>query len=140
MKTSKVTLTYLHYNLGYNVSTWSTVFEEQAGAVIIASNKAMVEAANEVLQRVEQRTPVGDPSLWHYKPHKGYKPGSLQQSWTMTQEIAPGGVKITIQNDMPYAERIETGAWSTQAPQGMLRITLKEFPDILDAAAKVNKL
>lgn len=37
------------------------------------------------------------------------------------------GHRIFITNNMPYAKRLEFDAWSSQAPQGMVRITAMEY-------------
>jgi len=37
------------------------------------------------------------------------------------------GQHIFIVNNMPYAKRLEFDAWSSQAPQGMVRITVLEY-------------
>lgn len=39
-----------------------------------------------------------------------------------------------ITNNLPYGERLEYG-WSSQAPQGMVRVTLAEFDAFLKKAA-----
>lgn len=45
------------------------------------------------------------------------------------------GPSIFIQNNLPYAVRLEYG-WSKQAPAGMVRIAAAEFQSILDAAVR----
>jgi len=118
---------------------WETVFSSQVKASIAVSNKTVVESAKEFVARVEKRTPIGNPSLWKYKAPKGYKPGTLRASWTLNYKQTSTGVTAEITNDAPYAERVEFG-WSSQAPQGMLRITIKEWPDILNKVAEEYKI
>jgi hypothetical protein len=48
-----------------------------------------------------------------------------------------GGV-IYINNNLPYAQRLEYG-WSKQAPSGMVRITLARFQSMLDKAVVAAK-
>lgn len=48
-----------------------------------------------------------------------------------------GGV-IYINNNLPYAQRLEYG-WSKQAPSGMVRITLARFQAMLDKAVVAAK-
>lgn len=122
-----------------HVDEWQAIFDKQVSAALKVSTKTQVEASKEFLTRVEQRTPIGDPSLWKWPAHKNYKPGTLRASWTLNYSESGGGVYAIIQNDQPYAERVEFG-WSTQAPQGMLRITIKEWPSIVDTIGKKNKL
>jgi hypothetical protein len=118
---------------------WEQVFDKQVQASLKVSNKVVIEAVKEVLKRVEDRTPVGDPSLWKYPAHKGYVPGTLKASWTLSYNQTQRGVYAVVANEIPYAERVEFG-WSSQAPNGMMRITIKEWPSILDRTARIYKL
>lgn len=113
----------------------------------------------DMFNKIVDRTPVGNPSLWKYPAPKGYNPGTLKASWGIDyntngairndkgQFATPntvGGISFrvnspsrqdaTIYNIQPYAQRVETG-WSTQAPAGMMRITIKEYVSILDKNA-----
>jgi hypothetical protein len=47
-----------------------------------------------------------------------------------------GGAKFYIINNLPYGPRLEFDAWSRQAPQGMVRITVLEFIDHVKRAAQ----
>lgn len=118
---------------------WALQFEQQIKAAIAVNNKVQVQAAQEFLKRVEKRTPIGDPSLWKYPAPAGYKPGTLRASWTMELSSKKEIVVATIANNQPYAERVEFG-WSTQAPNGMLRVTVKEWPRIVDEMGRKNKI
>jgi len=109
-------------------NTWNTKFTGQCNLIVRTSLKVMYEACDVLYDRIVNRTPVGNPSLWEppYWP-RGYTPGHLKANWQIKQE----GDTVTIWNDAPYAYRIETG-WSTkQAPEGMMRVSLKEFNAIL---------
>lgn len=114
-------------------------------------------AVNEFMQELRHNTPIGKPELWNYPAPPGYSPGQLRASWRQgkmatarsetsgkfipNESVSKGhGIKLTmasssdrltIYNLQPYAERIEYGSWSTQAPQGMLRVTASQFNDIL---------
>ncbi len=68
-----------------------------------------------------------------------YKPGTLRASWTTALEERSGIPIATVFNSEPYAERVEFG-WSSQAPQGMLRITIKEWQSIVAKSARKNKI
>lgn len=49
------------------------------------------------------------------------------------------GEIIYLVNNLPYARRLEYG-YSKQAPSGMVRITLQEFPQIVrKTAAEINR-
>lgn len=41
------------------------------------------------------------------------------------------GDTVYITNSLPYAARLEYEGWSKQAPDGMVRLTLVEYPQIL---------
>lgn len=83
------------------------------------------------LERVKQRTPVGNPSLWRYPAKKGYNPGTLKRSWMLEQRRKTA----TVSNTQPYAVRVEFG-WSSQAPRGMMRLTTKELPELIKKAMR----
>lgn len=128
----------------------------------VKANRLILEKAGEVIEsameglkeRVEELSPVGDPPTWQrpYWP-EGYEPGAFKASWVISrgsgrQEGSGLGEHSSsarienwvIYNTQPYAERLEYG-WSKQAPMGILRISLKEWGSILEAAGnKVSKL
>lgn len=125
-----------------------------------ASAKTINSTLLEMYKKIVDRTPVGDPSLWNWPAHSDYKPGTLRASWQLSfngvqrnvagqfsstaQVLGNNGLSFkvgngkaqvaVISNPMPYAQRVETG-WSTQAPQGMMRITVAEFTSLIDANA-----
>lgn len=112
------------------------------------------------------KTPVGNPTLWKNPDGApaGYAGGAARANWQYGNGAMPegfldaidkggnstinriiGGVQASpaasihwIANNLPYIERLETG-WSTQAPQGMLRLTVAEFEQtVRDAIKNVN--
>lgn len=107
------------------------------------------------------KTPVGNADLWQHpedKP-KGYVGGRLRANWQYGVDEAPEGelyeankgpypdftpIQISdeifghihyLVNNLPYAQRVEDG-WSTQAPSGMVNLTVIEFKPIVAAAIK----
>ncbi len=112
----------------------------------------------DMTRKVIFRTPVGNPSLWQDPPPPGYVGGTARGNWQATignpaqgelnrtdqngqstvadaapmTEAAPGNVYY-LTNNVPYIERLESGAWSSQAPQGMVRVTLSELGRDIDA-------
>jgi hypothetical protein len=112
------------------------------------------------------RTPVGDVSLWDVQPtgkrRANYRPGTLVNSWhseiggpgrndvrgpntsgvaslanlAAIAPLAPGKI-FTFTNPAPYTRRIEFG-WSSQAPAGMVRLTVARFQQIVSKAARGN--
>lgn len=107
---------------------------------------------------IVNRTPIGDRTLWSRPAPADYRPGSLVNNWfagigepgalprrghnvngadSLSQinaisKAAPGKLAY-IANPLPYARRVEYG-WSTQAPQGMVRISVAEFQRIVRKA------
>lgn len=105
------------------------------------------------------KSPVGNPSLWITKyPPKGYVGGRFRANWmfgvdsideSTTEEIDPsGGTSLARadiipddaaghifywSNSLPYAQRLEDG-WSSQAPSGMVGLTVVEFQDYISRA------
>ncbi len=112
-----------------------------------------------LLRSIVLKSPVGDPDLWKSKPPPGYVGGRFRGNWQVTigveaegmldlidpsggQAISAGineladfkaGPPIFIVNNLPYAHRLEYEGWSTQAPQGMVGITVVEFQQIVNA-------
>src|SRR5690606_26051368 len=121
--------------------------------VLDAASKVVNSAVVDMFNKIVDRTPVGDPSIWKYPAPKGYNPGTLKASWKIDYNTngairdkkgrfasfmsfgGKGGVSfslrsapvqdVIIYNQQPYAHRVEYG-WSSQAPQGMVRVTIKE--------------
>lgn len=119
-----------------NFHTWEKEFNGQALIILEVDEKILHEACDVLFDRIVNRTPVGNPSLWHppYWP-KGYTPGNLKAAW----RIEHNKNHVTIYNNEPYAFRVETG-WSTQAPEGMMRVSIKEFASIIDKVKSKYKL
>ncbi len=137
---------------------WSKQFVKLIADSATKQLGVVEESAKVLLSNIEERTPVGDPSLWNppYAP-PGYTPGTLKASWeinysngsrnpisgrfTTTNELLSShGIKaqidnISIFNRQPYAERVENG-WSTQAPQGMLRVSCLEWDSIVNRVGR----
>ena len=120
------------------------------------------DTATDIFEQIIRRTPYGKPELWKGKPPKGYVPGQLKGNWQATigspsDSILPlkdksGGTTIKNMknviekwdgtgavyfiNSLPYAARIEYGAHSTQAPQGMVRLALASVDNAIKKAIK----
>ncbi|MCP4700448.1 MAG: HK97 gp10 family phage protein [Gammaproteobacteria bacterium] len=109
-------------------------------------------------------SPVGDPDLWKGKPPPGYVGGRFRGNWQIgigepatgtidavdasggatknklaaaVEKITAGGVTY-ITNNLPYAIPLEYGH-STQAPSGMVRITIARFKAIAKQVIDANK-
>ena len=113
---------------------------------------------------VVEMSPVGDPDLWVSKPPPGYVGGRFRANWqhgfgstasgTLDEIDASGGVSLAniqagvdsnpaagihfISNNLPYAQRLENG-YSSQAPAGMVGLTVIKFKDIVNISVQKVK-
>lgn len=136
-----------------DVSKWTAKAKRQRDEVITLVFKRLGTL-------IVNRTPVGDRTLWQSPAPADYRPGSLVNNWfagigepgslsrrghnvngvdSLSQinaisKAAPGKLAY-IANPLPYARRVEYG-WSTQAPQGMVRISVAEFQRIIRKAVQ----
>jgi len=137
-------------------------FSDKTGRNINDVQKAV---ALDLFGKVIKSTPVGNPSLWKSKPPKGYTGGRLRGNWQasidkpatgiLSKEDKNGNATIGkmsaiveshkddgilwLTNNLPYAMRVEYG-WSTQAPSGMVRVTIAAFESAINKAIqRVNK-
>lgn len=125
------------------------------------ANLVTKKIVTDIGRRVVEKSPVGDGSLWAEPPPPGYVGGRFRANWQYAfnvvltgdlPDIDPSGnVSISriaantgkpgihyIVNNLPYAERLENG-WSTQAPQGMVGLTVLEFQAVVDKAVRETK-
>lgn len=136
-------------------------FCERAGAnADTVVRKVVIDLGTAIIER----TPVGDPLTWKHPAPAGYVGGRARGSWTYGFGTVPPGAnqvdgsgaasmaRITsgvgshdargvhyIINSVPYMRRLEFEGWSTQAPAGMVRITIEEFQQfVADACREVN--
>jgi hypothetical protein len=61
--------------------------------------------------------------------------GAISKAVAELNSFKVNGQIIYITNSLPYAYRLEYEGWSSQSPQGMVRITLAELSGILRQAA-----
>jgi hypothetical protein len=104
---------------------------------------------------------VGNPSLWKNGAPPGYVGGRFKNNWQTNlgaidfRDNAPpnangtgsrdrardvlrsfrAGHTIFMTNSLPYAQRIETG-WSSQAPRGVVRLTVIAYANALRQAVR----
>ena len=108
-------------------------------------------------RRIVLRTPVGNPSLWQGPPPPGYTGGQARGNWQASISSPNTGTTATIDksgsatlasingkvqnapgnvwylaNNLPYIGRLEFDAWSTQATEGMVRVSLAELNRAID--------
>lgn len=135
-------------------------FAEKAGAGFDTVIKTtLLDLSN----RVIMRTPVGQPSLWKNPPPPGYTGGHARANWQSSignpaegeiNAIDPNGaatlnnIRVSeapgnvwwLTNNLPYIQRLEYDGWSTQASEGMVRVTLAELDaSIMQAIADLPK-
>ncbi len=132
-------------------------FAEQTGETI---DQVVTDYVVGVSQKIIERTPVGNPSIWESNAPPGYVGGTARANWipsigtpdqsevNSTDESRGSNQVLSIQNqipgniyyltnNLPYIERLEYG-WSTQAPNGMMRRTLREARSILKQSVDKN--
>lgn len=118
-----------------NYAEWRIIFNSQTQATLKVDKEILQEAAQSLYENIIKKTPVGNPTLWNPPVWpKGYQPGSLKAAW----KIETMGDTVVISNDLPYAERVENG-WSTQAPAGMMKISLLEWDFLVEKAKRKHK-
>ena len=119
-----------------NVKKWAKQFNAQEEQVFKVSEDVLLYVASNLYVKIIDYTPVGNPSLWKFKAPAGYQPGTLKKAWTL--DFSNNNKQAIIANDESYAVRVEYG-WSSQAPYGMMRKGIAQFPDLLAQAAQRYK-
>lgn len=93
--------------------------------------------------KIIKRSPVDTGRFranWQFtinSPASGQVAGTSNPSGAMAAAAQnwSAGSTFYMTNNLPYGERLEYG-WSNQAPQGMVRVTLGEYSQILNIEAK----
>lgn len=137
------------------VKTWADKTGETAEDIVVVT-------ITDLSRRVMQRTPVGDPTTWNSKPPKGYTGGQAKGNWFASIGAPSDQIDMNIRarnaskplnrdasirgaaygkvyymvNNLPYIRRLEYEGWSGQAPQGMVRVVMVEFNQIVKKAIK----
>lgn len=114
-----------------------------------AIERALTRYATEAVDKIVERSPVGNPALWVHPAPVGYVPGTFKNNWfvdigsilprerpypdaagsaSLAEKSKLSTIKsnpyviVWIHNSVPYARRIEHG-WSSQAPAGVVAVT-----------------
>jgi hypothetical protein len=150
-----------YYNRSDSFSLQLAAFAAKAGK---NADTAVRKTIIDVGTRLVELSPVGDGDLWKSPPPPGYVGGRFRANWqggnnsvpsnelpdidpspaesnvstmriigAIPERVAGGNFIIT--NNLPYGQRLEDG-WSTQAPAGMVHITVIEFQQIVAGAAQ----
>lgn len=131
------------------MTTFAVVTRRIAEKVKGQADVAVRKATFELFRNIVLRSPVGNPSLWQSPAPKGYVGGQFRANWnfsvgkpnlttikstrqqrglqqaTKALSVPAGGI-VWLSNGLPYAKRLEDG-WSTQAPTGMVKVSVAEF-------------
>ncbi len=106
------------------------------------------KVALEIFRRVVMRTPVDTGRArgnWQVEigtPMGGvidrFDPNGQRTLFDAESKIAQwqGDAAIFFFNNLPYILRLEYSRWSDQAPNGMVRLVLEEFPGIVEQEAR----
>ena len=123
------------------------------------ADRAVSNVVGMVADEIDARSPVGDAKLWKHPPPPGYIGGQFRGNWQLgvneeavgpIARIDPSGAETVAEikagipghtvgnifyltNSLPYANRIENG-WSTQAPVGVVGLTVASFEVIVEEA------
>lgn len=115
-----------------------------------------------LFSKVIERTPVGNPDIWKGSAPKGYVGGTLRGNWGVRINSAPDrilktvdktgsktkrkvetavaklklGQSIYLVNNLPYAQAVEHGHSTKQAPRGMVAITVRSFKRLIAIQAR----
>lgn len=114
--------------------------KETAERVKAGELEARKEIAEEVVYRIVSRTPVdkgGARANWNvglerndtttnHAPDPSGQTAITRANETLSR-VQSNNTRIFITNALPYINRLENG-WSDQAPNGMVAVTLAEFP------------
>jgi hypothetical protein len=137
-------------------------YYSQFGANVELAKKAIEKTINStavfLFNDIIAHTPLGNPALWQWPAAAGYTPGHLRASWGMSYlrgagndragqavgnsigqikvDFKGGMTGIVIYNIAPYAYRVEYGAWSSQKPEGMMRVAVANYEGVLERSAK----
>lgn len=118
-----------------------------------------------ILARLVDMSPVGNPDLWKGSAPKGYTGGRFRGNWQVSfdqptedetdridkagsatkaagnlilSQFKVGVKEIYFVNNVPYAYRLEFGH-SSQAPNGMVRVTAENFQKLFSEATQEVK-
>jgi hypothetical protein len=133
--------------------------ERFAAKVNLAVDTVIRKTVLDIGTRLVMRSPVGDATLWKSPPPPGYVGGRFRANWQYGFDKIPAGDLPTIDksgnasiqrinvgalgspsvgvhyivNNLPYAKALEDGH-STQAPTGMVVLTVQEFQNVVRGA------
>jgi hypothetical protein len=107
--------------------TWNNTLESLFLEIEEAVETETKELAFYAFTRLQEMSPVGNPSLWE-KPQSapaGYVGGTFRNSWQIDQEEN----RWVISNPQPYGPRLDDGH-SEQAPDGLIDIVVADLGNL----------
>jgi hypothetical protein len=142
------------------VTSFAVRLQEIAAKTNRNADQLVRDVVEDIATKLVERSPVGDPALWIKPAPKGYEPGTFRGNWQLGVNLIPAGETgridpagdetlgtiiasipqkaagtiIYFANNVPYARPIEDGH-STQAPNGLVGLTVLEFQQSVTAAA-----
>lgn len=138
-------------------------FAKKAG---VSLDRIVYQVTFEWFSSVVMASPVGNPDNWK-NPERapaGYVGGRFRGNWRTSvgtpetgkvEGIRPaqaviGEIKSTVPsgagyvvflaNNLPYGERLEYDGWSTQAPNGMVRVNMARIQNIVRKAVREHRV
>jgi hypothetical protein len=132
-----------------NIEVFSVALDKALEAARENANQVKRTVALDLLSRIVDRTPVDTGRARANWQVSLSSPRLSEASYTNSEKIPQGnqesaiagrakakgaaivknaqeGQDIWITNNLPYINRLETGTWSDQAPQGMVAISIAE--------------
>jgi hypothetical protein len=127
--------------LEWDMKQWNRTVQRFAALTPTKVASVVRQMAMWLLARCRARTPVGDPArwspYWQDKVPQGYVGGTARAGWHLEGEDYTGDQpRAWVVNAVPYIVMLEFG-WSKIAPQGMLRISLRELKREMNRRLKV---
>ena len=139
------------------MSTFAVQLKQFADKTKAQADNAVGRIVVNMASRLDQRSPVGDASYWKSKPPPGYVGGRFRGNWQLGVDFVPVGetgridpdggatlsaIKLEIPaqaagpvyylaNNVPYAQAIEDGHSTRQAPNGVVVLTAMEFQAVV---------
>jgi len=109
-----------------------------------AATKIFRGTALSLLGKIIKRTPVDTGRLrgnWFSSINAPIKKvDGSSEGYSSTVAKAKLGNTIFFVNNLPYAQVIEHGDYSEQAPNGMVKVTVAEFESVVKANARKHKV
>lgn len=132
-------------------------FDKATSVIITGSNTVIKKTAEALLTDIIMSTPVESgqlrgnwlttldnpdvsTSLKGTTDKSGFKTIGNSRQVLRSFSINKGNSKIYMSNNLEYANKIEFGQHSQQAPYGMVRINIVKFDQLLNKEAKKYKI